>query len=85
MNPIEFNEQTIVIAKDQPEYKPLPAHVSGDEYGTIVFCWKINWRDKLKLIFTGVIWQQALTFNAPLQPQLLSIEKPDMVNGITEE
>ena len=26
MNLIEFPEQTVMIAKDQPQYKPLPAH-----------------------------------------------------------
>ena len=26
MKIIEFPEQTLVIAKDQPEYQPLPAH-----------------------------------------------------------
>ena len=27
MDLIEFKEQTVVIAKDQPEYRPLPAHL----------------------------------------------------------
>ena len=31
------------------------------------------------LLIRGRIWHEVLTFNHPLQPQLLSIDKPDMV------
>ena len=31
---LEFREQTAVIAKDQKEYLPLPAHQVGDDSGT---------------------------------------------------
>jgi D-serine dehydratase len=78
MKPIEFKEQTIVIAKDQPEYQPLPAHVFGDETGRVAFCWKLTWRERLYLLLSGELWQQVLTFDSPLQPQLLSVEKPEM-------
>jgi hypothetical protein len=74
----EFKEQTVVIAKDQPEYLPLPAHQFNDEQGRIAFCWKVTWRERLKILFTGVLWQQVLTFNKPLQPQKLQTEKPEM-------
>lgn len=30
MKLIEFPEQTTVIAKDQPQYNPLPAHQFGN-------------------------------------------------------
>ena len=77
MTLIEFPEQTVIIAKDQPEYMPLPAHrVPNDPQGTIVCCWKLTWRDLLKLAFTRKIWHTVLTFNAPLQPLLLSVNSP---------
>lgn len=82
MQLIEFAEQTIVIAKDQPQYRPLPAYrFAGDPEGRIVCCWKIHWSERLKLIVTGKIWHQILTFNQPLQPQLLTVEKPEMPNA----
>lgn len=78
MKLIEFPEQTVVIAKDQPQYKPLPAYqYPGDPQGRIACCWSLTWRERVRLLFTGRIWHQILTFNGPLQPQLLSIEKPD--------
>lgn len=78
MNLIEFPEVTTVIAKDQPQYNPLPAHRFQDAEGRIACCWKLTWPERLKLLWRGVIWHQILTFNQPLQPQLLTVEKPDM-------
>jgi hypothetical protein len=75
---IEFPEQTVVIAKDQPEYRPLPAYQHSDPEGTITFCWKLNFRHRLKILFTGKLWHSVLTFNGPLQPQLLLTDKPEM-------
>ncbi len=77
MNPTQFAEQTLVIAKDQPQYRPLPAHrIHGDPNGQITFCWALTWRERLKVLWTGKLWHQVLTFNEPLQPQLLAVNKP---------
>jgi hypothetical protein len=76
MKPIEFPEQTTTYAKDQPEYSPLPAHRYNDDEGTIAVCWQLTWRERFKLLFTGRLWQYVLTFHGPLQPQLLTTEKP---------
>jgi len=79
MTLIEFPEQTVIIAKDQPEYLPLPAYRYPDDIeGKIVCCWKLTWRERLRLLFTGKVWHQVMTFNGPLQPQLLQVEKPEM-------
>lgn len=75
---IEFPEQTHIIAKLQPEYLPLPAHRFNDEQGRIACCWSLTWRERIRLLFTGRIWHQVLTFDLPLQPQLLTVEKPAM-------
>lgn len=79
MNLIEFPEQTTVIAREHKEYRPIPAHrFAGDERGRIAFCWKLTLRERLVVLFSGKLWQQVLTFNQPFQPQLLTVEKPDM-------
>lgn len=85
MKPIEFDEQTIIIAKDQPEYLPLPAHQFNDDKGTIAFCWKMTWRERIKILITGKLWHQVLTFNQPLQPHFIGSNKPNMGdnNGTT--
>lgn len=84
MELIEFKEQTIIIAKDQSQYRSLPAHQFNDEGGRIAFCWKMTWRERIKVLFTGTLWQQVLTFNLALQPQLLEVDKPDMTQQQAE-
>ena len=79
MKIVEFKEQTTVYAKDQPHYRPLPAHqFAGDPQGRICTCWELTKWERVKLLFSGKLWHQVLTFNKPLQPQLLSVEKPLM-------
>jgi hypothetical protein len=74
---VEFKEQNTVYGKNQPEYLPLPAHHFNDEPGRIACCWKLTFKERIKLLFTGVIWHEILTFEHRLQPQRLSLEKPD--------
>lgn len=78
MKAIEFEEQTVVYAKDQPEYAPLPAHCRLNDQGEIVVCWKLTFRERVKLLFTGKLWHSIYTFNRALQPQLLEVDKPRM-------
>jgi hypothetical protein len=78
MKLIQFPEQTTIIAKDQPEYLPLPAHrFANDSQGRIAFCWSLSFKERIAVLFTGKLWHQVLTFNMPLQPQLMTVEKPD--------
>lgn len=86
MKIIEFPEQTVVIARDQGRYLPLPAYREpGDREGRVVCCWRLSWADRVQVLLTGKLWHSILTFNAPLQPQLLSVWKPMMDKGLTHE
>lgn len=78
MKLINFPEQTTIIAKDQPEYVPMPAYQFHDPQGRIACCWKLSWKERFKLLWTGKIWHQVMTFNLALQPQLLTVAKPEM-------
>lgn len=79
MRPIQFSEQNLVIAKDQPEYIPLPAykHRVDDPTGLTTFCWKLTWRERVRVALSGRLWHTVLTFNGPLQPQRIEVNKPD--------
>jgi hypothetical protein len=74
---VEFPEQTVVIAKDQPEYLPLPAHV--DAGGVVTCCWQLTEDELEQVLVTGRIWHQIHTHGKPLQPQLLLSKKPHLV------
>ena len=74
----EFPEQSVVFAKNQAEYQPLPAYRFNDAQGRIACCWILTWPERFKVLFSGKLWHQVLTFDQPLQPQLLTVEKPEM-------
>jgi hypothetical protein len=76
MKPIAFKGHNTVIAKDQPEYLPLPAHVSKGDNGEVISCWKMSWRERIKALLRGKVWLCVWTFNAPLQPQRMEIDCP---------
>lgn len=76
MKPIEFKEQNVVYGKDQKQYMPLPA--LKFESGTVVTCWELSWKEVIKLVFTRKVWLAMLTFNKPLQPTFLTINKKEL-------
>jgi len=77
MKLIEFDEQTVVIAK--PQYLPMPAYV--DEHsptGEIVVCWQLTWRERLQVLMRGKLWHSIWTFGGSVQPVRLTTDKPAM-------
>jgi hypothetical protein len=74
MAPAPFAEQTMVLGVDQPEYLPLPAYRASD--GSVISCWRLTWRDRLRLLWTGRIWAMQLTYGKYLQPLLLQTDHP---------
>jgi hypothetical protein len=71
INGLEFR----IYAKDQPEYLPLPARVDGS--GTVVTCWRLTFKERCRILFLGTFFLTLLTFNHPLQPIRLSLDKPE--------
>jgi hypothetical protein len=69
---IELPEVT--YAEGQPEYQPLPAHRSPD--GTVLTRWKLSFRERLSVLFRGDLYLFVSTYNKPLQPLMLQVEKP---------
>lgn len=79
MNPVKFDEANGVIGLENSTYQPLIAYrEQNDGVGRVVCCWKLTLRERIKVLFIGKVWHHILTFNQPLQPQLLMVEKPEM-------
>jgi len=77
MKPVTFKESNIEFAKNQNEYLTLPVFKNPtDTTGEVISCWQLSFRERLKILFTGVIWLRLLTFNKPLQPQRLTVDTP---------
>lgn len=79
MKPLNFEGANIVFGANQPEYQPLPAErVGKPAMGQVNTCWELS-PDELKQIReTGKIWVSLLTFGQPLQPVLISVDKPEV-------
>lgn len=70
-----FKECNVTFAENQPEYLPLPAHKTKD--GEVTSCWKLSFKERMRVLFGGRIFLTLLTFNHPLQPIMMSTKKPD--------
>lgn len=81
---IQFPEANIVIAKDQPEYRPIPACIVRDEEGNrppegpIVALMQFNPEEIEKIKETGQLWLSVWTFKNPLQPLLITPFRNDI-------
>jgi hypothetical protein len=71
MKPVDFKQSNIVLGKNQPEYLDLPVFTNDE---MTVSCWKLTWRERLKLLFTGRLWLTQLNFSQPLQPQAPTVD-----------
>ena len=74
MRPIGFKMQNAVYAKDQPEYIPLPVYKHNDSMLCVSSCWRMSLVERVKVLFTGVVWLTMPTFGKPLTPAILEIE-----------
>lgn len=68
------DHQQVIFAKDQSQYKPLPAVLLTD--GEVITRWSFSWRERLKILFGGSVWLTIYTFNQPLQPIYLDTASP---------
>lgn len=73
MKPIEFPQVNRTWAKNQPPYLPLPAFSNHKE---TISCWKLTWRERFKIFFSGILWLHQMNFRNPLQPQLPTVYHP---------
>ncbi|HEX8289811.1 MAG TPA: hypothetical protein VF556_17650 [Pyrinomonadaceae bacterium] len=73
--PGEDHEERI-IAKDQPQYLPLPVIELGG--GVMIARWTLNEEERRVVAETGNIYMIMLTFNNPVMPHTLFVEKPNI-------
>lgn len=68
MTPCEFPEANTVYGRGQSEYLPLPAFRSDDHRVMVTSCWRMDWRERLRVLLFGRVYVSQLTFAAALQP-----------------
>jgi hypothetical protein len=70
-----MNLSEVVYAKYQSQYQPLPVHKAPD--GMVLSRWKLSFTERLTVLFFGDIYLWSQTFNEPMQPVMLQVERPD--------
>ena len=81
MKPIKFNESNVVGKGQENLYEALPALLFYD--GDVVTCWKLSFKDILRLIFTKKLWLCVDTCKKQLQPLFMSTNKRDSFTSKT--
>lgn len=76
--------EPVMVAEDQPEYQTLPtAFVNGAE-GQRVTRWKLTWRERIQVLFSGSLWLSLLSFNGPMQPCMIHTECPITIDQVED-
>jgi len=78
MKAVKFKYQNIVFAEDQPEYEPLPALKIDNQTGDVVSCWRLSFKERLRVLFLGRVWLNLMTYNKPLTPSYMSVNRKDI-------
>ena len=84
MKPINFKEVNTVYGANQEQYQPLPAYVSHLDGLTIV-AFKLNWLERIRLLFTGRLWHCMYTYGKPLQPVWPTVQKGEAFSLVAEQ
>jgi len=67
-----------VIAKDQPEYLPLPGVRLLNPEGDLITRWELSDAEIEKLVESRSIYLTMMTFNRPVTPVMLSVDPPEI-------
>lgn len=82
VKPIDFPMRNVIVAKDQPEYTPLPAYIDQE---SVTFVWQLSWKERLQVLISGRIWHTVLHFGRSLQPQKLQTRSPFNTGHLTRD
>jgi hypothetical protein len=78
MKPVKFKHQNVVFAEDQPEYGSLPSLKLDTPQGEVISCWKLSFKERIKVLFLGRVWMSLMSFNKPLTPSYLAINRKEV-------
>lgn len=81
MQPIKFPESNTVYAENQPEYHQLPALKVEGPMGEVISCWKLSFRERLRILFFGKLWVCLCSFGKPLTPSFFTTKKNDLIRS----
>jgi len=82
MKNITFPEANIKIAENQEQYNTVHAfHQPKDQGGSITMCFELTDEEVKEISKTKKLWIKQLTFNGPMTPIALSVNKNDLIEA----
>jgi hypothetical protein len=63
----------VVIAKEQPPYRPLPVARLAGKKGRVVSRWNLTGEERARIAAGEDLYLEVLTFGLPLQPLLPTV------------
>lgn len=78
MKGVKFKHQTSVHAENQPQYQSLPTLKLDTPEGHIISCWKLSFKERIKVLFFGRVWMSLLMFGNDLTPSHLSVNRKEV-------
>lgn len=78
MKPTTFKHQNIVFAKDQKRVSAASGIKTRDTRMSCNIVLELTGWEQVNILFTGRMWLNLLSFNNPLTPSLLSVNRKDM-------
>lgn len=78
MKPIKWKHSNTVYAENQDEYRNLPSLKLDTPEGHVISCWKMSFKERMRVLIFGRVWMNLLSFNRPLTPSLLTTQKKDL-------
>ena len=75
MNPIKFKESNTTFGVGQEGVEELPALILQEH---VISCWKLSFKEVLRLLITRRLWLCVATFGNPLQPLFMSTKSEDI-------
>jgi hypothetical protein len=49
-----------------------------EDRGVMVTLWKFSWKERVQLLLAGRLYLTVATFNKPLQPVQITLDKPKL-------
>jgi hypothetical protein len=68
----------VTFAKDQPQYRPLPAIVIAGPDGRVITRWVLTDAERAQIAAGADLYIQQLTFGHALQPMLPTVQFLDL-------
>ena len=76
-----FEQYEFSLAKDQPEYEPIPTLLAEGEEARFVSRWEFSDLERQQIYEGASLILQQLTFGHPFQPVSLQIVTEEEING----